>query len=436
MNPTEYPVSVGQRLLWFMDHYRGDCGALNCPVLLRLRGQLDLARLQTALDLVVARHPMLRTTFSGKGRVLTQIIHPPRRVEIRRVDLEGASSSDSAVHAEIRSELQTRIDPERCPVRVTLWRVAEEEYVLCFNMHHLVTDGQSCGIIVRDLQHIYAGTTVGSTALPEIPCSYIEFVKRENEWLKSSDFRKHLDYWQQQLAAGKPPPLPVELAQPGAVRRTETYCLDLDASVLERLREAARARRTTTFSLMLAVYYAVLCRLTGQNDLSIGSIFLNRSGAEVQNTVGFFANLLVLRTRVPALARFSDLLRLTHATVMDAFMHQAVSHYLLPPQTMQTGPLRADEIVFQMMPQPLHGGKLGAMKFDALPVEGVGNRFEFELAVVMTKAKLSAVVSYNRARIQAEWARSFLSYYVDSVRLAARIPDAPLQSFDPGRFAS
>jgi len=422
MNDDELPVSVGQRLLWFMEHYRGQSGALNCPLVLRLRGRLDRAHLQSALNLLLARHETLRTTFRGKGRKLGQRIHPPRHVDIGDFDLAGGAGD--ALGAAIREELTRRIDPESWPMRVAVWRLGEEEHVLCLNMHHLVTDGRSCGILVRDLSRLYARAMGREAELPEIAWPYQRFVERESEWLKSADFRRQLDYWQAQLAGAKAPALALAGAPPNGSRRTATHSLDLGEDVLIRLRALASARRTTLFNVMLAIYYEVLHRLTGQEDLSVGSIFLNRGAPELRETVGFFANLLVLRTHVPDAAPFAELLRRSHATVMDALMHQAVSFYFLPSKMVESSSLRADEIVFQMMPEPLRAGFMGDVRFEPMPIEGVGNRFELELAVVMGDRGMSAVVSHNQDRVPPAWANALLKTYVAAAEEAASASSA------------
>jgi len=431
MNAFKVPASIGQRLLWFMDHYRGDGGVLNCPVVLRLRGRLNVSALQAALDQITARHESLRTTFGGKGHTLTQIIHTPQPVAIAYLNLGHEADPDITLRESLKRELQTRIDPRAWPVRVTLWRLSEEDHVLCFNMHHLVTDGHSCGLFIRELHLLYDRAVGAECELPEIIWQHAQFVKWENELLKSQAFAKHIGYWQQQLENARLPSLPYGPKQPGLIaRQTETKTLDFDNSTVELLRRVARTRRSTIFNVMLSVYYTVLHRLTMENDLSIGSVFLNRPMPEVQHTIGFFANFLVLRTRIPADATFSDVLRNSHVTVMDAFMHQSVSYYMLPARIMQPSALRADELVFQMMTQPLYNSKMGGVDVNVLLAEGVGNRFDFELAVFTTESKLSAVVSFSRTRIEQEWAHAFLSRYVQVASLVARNPDVRLADLD------
>jgi NRPS condensation-like uncharacterized protein len=427
----EGPATSGQRLLWFMDHYRGGAGALNCPVVLRLRGSLDRSALQSALDAITARHESLRTTFRGRGRRLTQVVHTPQPVVVSTVDLGDDGVDDSLFRLNLNAELKTRIDPEHWPVRVTLWRLGANDRVLCFNMHHLVTDGHSCGIFVRELHQQYDRALGRACDLPPVGWQHARFAEWEAELLRNRNYARHLDYWQGQLANARILALPfAQLPSDQAGWRGETKALDMDGPMVERMRSVARTYRTTPFTVMLAAYYAVLYRLTQETDISIGSVFLNRPFQEVQNTIGFFANLLVLRTRVPNRSSFAGLLRHSHGTVMDAFMHQALSYHMLPANIMQVGALRPDEVVFQMMTQPIGSSRMGDVDVEALLTDGVGNRFEFELAVLTTDRGLSTVVSYNRARVEPDWAESFLAQYVRTIALAVDRPDLLLAELD------
>jgi hypothetical protein len=425
----EVPASIGQRLLWFLDHYRGAGGALNCPVLLRIHGPLDLQKLQRVLDRLTARHEALRTTFSGRGRHLTQVIHEPRSVGLRCLELSASMDADQAVREAIACELRTNVDPQHWPVRATLWRLDPADHVLCFNMHHLVSDGWSCGLIVRDLHLLYGEARAGEAELPPVDWQYADFVRWQQEQLEGATLRDHQEYWRRQLTGARVPTLPV-IGDRGdiAARRTAREAVDLDAVTSAALRELARTRRTTLFNIMLSVYYALLHRATGDGDLTVASVFANRARPELQHTVGFFANLLLLRTVVDASDSFSDLLIRTHQTVMQAFLHQAVPYYMLPGGLVAANGFRPDDLVFQMMTKSLFSARLGSASVEALLEQGVGNRFELEMAIITTERKLTVVISYHTARLDADWARDFIYRYAALARAVAAHPDVPLET--------
>lgn len=406
----EAACSSGQRLLWFMDHYRGEDGALNCPAVLRLSGPLDRGWLVSTLNAIVARHEILRTTFRGRGRALQQVIQGVMEVQLCEVDLRAEVDPQHALQPLLTAELRTRIDPTVCAFRATLWQLRADEHVFCFNMHHLVTDGPSYDIFVRELHQLYdAHATGGSMSV--MPGQYVDFVRWEEQFVGSEQFNRHLGYWEAQLRGARMPMLPFAPRSESTPRVRCTHARALSPGVVLRLRDLARARQTTIFAVLLGLFYTLLYRLTGQRDLAVSSVFANRHAAEIRNTMGFVANLLVLRTRIPNAASFLDVLRSTHLTVTEAFTHQALSYYMLPASTNQSGQLRVDELVFQMT-QPLYSGPMGKVRAETLPVEGVGNRFDFELSVIADGECLTPVVSYNAARVEARWVEAFLDQYV------------------------
>ncbi|GAB3934951.1 hypothetical protein GCM10027614_08880 [Micromonospora vulcania] len=159
---------MGQRLLGIIEHYRADHGALNCPLLCRLTGEIDLTALRDALTTLTARHEALRTTFVGRGPRLSQLVHEPQPVALTVVDLRGEPDPQLATDAAVTAELATRVDVAQWPTRAIAWRVTDHEVVLCFTMHHLVTDAWSCGLLFEELRALYADPRV---ELPRCPGS-------------------------------------------------------------------------------------------------------------------------------------------------------------------------------------------------------------------------------------------------------------------------
>ena len=425
----EAPASLGQRLLWFMDHYRGEDGALNCPIVFRMRGTLDLPALQRALESITARHDSLRTTFSGRGRTLSQVVHAPGPITLQTTDLSGAADTERSWREHMRTELRTRMDPVVSAIRLTLWKLGTDDHVLCVNLHHLVTDGQSYGIFVQELHQLYDRAVGIPRELAAVQWQYPDYARWENAQLNTAEFQRHLTYWQQQLRDARMPSLPFRPRSGDTPRQRETQACELSSEVVERLRQLARARRSTLYSVMLSIFYVLLHRISGDRDISVSSVFVNRHLPQVQHTMGFFANLLVLRTQTSSSACFSDVLRSCHAVVTDAFVHQSVSYYMLPPHLMRETEVRFDEVVFQMT-QPVYRGAMGAMQVDVLTVEGVGNRFDFELTIISKENTLTPVVSYNHSRVPRDWAHGFLSRYVRLASHLSLYPDARIRDLD------
>ncbi|WP_202638501.1 condensation domain-containing protein [Bailinhaonella thermotolerans] len=412
------PASAGQRLLWFLDRYRGAGGALNCPMVCRIGGPLDTAALEAALDGLAARHESLRTTFEGAGRNLVQVIHPPGPLPLEHAGAGTGAAVDEALTAELR----TRIDPVERPVRARLWRISPGEHVLCLNMHHLVTDTWSCDVLFRDLAAGYAALLGEGPPPPPVGWQYAQYALWQERSLGRGGFRRHEEYWKARLAGVTPPALPLKPGGGGGRRLSEL----VEAAGAGGLRELAAARRTTVFAVLLAVYYALLHRTTGQHDLAVASLFANRTRPEVQRTVGFLANLLVLRTSVPPRATFADLVDAARTTVLDASAHQRLPFHLLPQATARGGPVRLDDVVFQLLAEPLDAAvRAGGVEFRGL-VPDVAGRFDFELALMPRGRGFAAKLFYAEDRADPAWARGFAAEYARLAAAAAADPSRPV----------
>jgi hypothetical protein len=418
----EAPASIGQRMLWLIDRHHGEEGALNYPVLLRLRGALDVPRLREALDGLVARHESLRTTFARRQGLLTQVIHDTWQVAVDEIDLTAAADPDAALRRAIGREVASRIDASVWPFRAVLWRLRPDHHVLCVNAHHLVTDAWSCGILVADLTDLLRQPPGGAAGLPAAGWQYRHFVLWQRRQLAGDGLRAHRDYWRARLADPCFPALPPRPDASEAGRGTSgTAGGVIDDEIGERLRALARRQRTTLFAVMLAVCCALLRQRTAETDVAIASLVAGRTRPEVMRTLGFFANMVVLRTRFAGAVTFIDLLRHAHVTVTEALAHQDLPYHLLPPQATRAGSRRADDFVFQMLPEipPPHAA--GGLELEVLLPE-VASRFDLELALVPRRGGFAALLQHAPDRVDPAWAAAFVSDYI---RLAADVARRP-----------
>ncbi|WP_229900266.1 condensation domain-containing protein [Streptomyces capoamus] len=414
----EIDPSAGQRLLWFLDRYRGHDGALNCPMMCRIRGPLETEVLRRCLETVVSRHESLRTVFRGGGRHLRGIVRASAPVDLDLRRLDGSPDPERALREAVAEELATRIDPVRSGFRTTLWRVADDDHVLCLNMHHLVTDSWSCGVVFQDLCALLgeAGGDGDGTPAPGMPFS--EFAAWQRAALDGGALRAQQEYWQQRLAGLTLAPLPVRDV-PGE-RSTALVRRELDRATVDGLREAARAGGSTLFSLLLTLYYGVLHRATGRTDLAVASLYANRTRPELRRTVGFLANMVVLRTRFDPAAGVLDALRATHATVTGAFLNQGVPYQLLPLREAQSQGARADDIVFQMLAEPVYSTTAGGLALEVLVPDGVGSRFELELVLVPHGEGFHVLLFYNEGRLDEKFATELAERYVTAAERVSR----------------
>ena len=423
MEPLEYelPASAGQRLLWLMNHYRGGAGALNSHVLLHLRGPLDHDRLTRAVGELCRRHHALRTTLRRSGGQLMQTVHRPGDVPVYRRRLDMPVTEAGPVLA---SELRAPLDPAACPLAVTTLRRSAVDHVLCLKVHHLLTDGWSNAILTREIGALYKGTL----ELPQVPWQFADYVRWQQRQLESHHILdKHARYWQQQLSGARMTSLTGLSTDRGDARTTDATAVEwfeLGPATSQALRELTRQEQTMLFPLLLAVFYALLHYLTGDRDLAVASMFANRVMPQVRGTVGFFANLLVLRGEVDPEDSFRHLQTATKMTVLGALTHQSLPIQLVPFLALDGLRLGYPEILFHLLADELPTRlDMGDLQAELLPPpDGLGNRFDLEMIIFPDSGQLNGILRYSTRRFSRGWIRDFVSSYR---ALAARFAAHP-----------
>jgi amino acid adenylation domain-containing protein len=294
------PLSFAQQRLWFLDQLAPDSTAYHMAFAYRLRGRLDVATLRARCAAIVARHEILRTVFPVAGGVTEH------RVQAAAVELVAGDGSDAWLAALVRHRYDLAAGPL---LRIGLARVADDDHVLCVAMHHIIADGWSLDVLVRELAEP-----------PRAPpgAQYADWAIWQRGWLAGDVLERQLAYWKQQLANA-----PAELALPvrGAPRAgspCDRIVVMLDADVVARLHALARAAKTTWFVVCAAALRFVLARTCGQDELCLGTAIANRGPRAAEDLVGLFVNTVVLRGHVDGRERFTDLLAREHAAVVAA----------------------------------------------------------------------------------------------------------------------
>lgn len=333
------PLTPAQRVLWLFDRVAEGRAAYNMTDVWRLRGPVDADALRAALDAVIVRHEALRTVIGGPESDPVQLPRPTASVPWTFRDLRShaARERDDAVHTLVSEAAHRPFDlAHEIPIRATLVRVAEHEWVLVLVMHHIAADGWSRGTILRDLAAAYRQTRAGEpAALPPVPLQFADFAVWHASRLDSPDIAPHVAFWREQLAPPRPTlALPTDRPRErahsgaGAVRR-EVWPPALRDAVVD----AARRARVTPFMLLLAAWQAVLARHAGQDEIIVGSPVAGRGEGELDEVVGYLANTLPIRTSLAGDPTFAELLDRVRDGVLAAFEHQAVPLEAMLPDT-------------------------------------------------------------------------------------------------------
>jgi amino acid adenylation domain-containing protein len=389
------PLSFAQQRLWLVDELEPGTGNYNIPSPLRMRGPLDTAALARALDALRARHESLRTTFlpGEKGAEPTQVIHPHVPSSLDVVDLSSLEEEarDAAARTILHEDANTGFDLRTGPlVRARLLRLAAEDHLLLLTMHHIVSDGWSMGVLMRELTALYEAFAAGADdPLPPLAVQYADYALWQREQLAGEPLEKLLEYWRGKLG-GAPPvlALPTDRPRPAVEsHRGETHHFWLPRETAERLREVAREEGTTLFAVLLAGLRTVLARHAGQDDVVLGTPIAGRTRAEIEGLVGFFVNSLALRTDLAGNPTFREAVRREKETTLGAFSHQELPFERLVDALKVERDLSRNpvfQVMFSLQNVALDPPGIAGLAIEPEPYEYVAAKFD--LTVTMQEA--------------------------------------------------
>lgn len=323
----QFETSFAQQSLWLQHQLDPDRPTYHVVSVVGVRGVLDAAVLERALNTVVARHEALRTVFALADGAPVQVIGPGEPVTVRVTEV-----APDGVEAEVREEGRRPFDLRNGPLlRCTLLRLAADHHVVVLSLHHIVTDGVSSRILFAELSAAYEAHRSGrEPELPELPIQYADFAVWQRGRLSGETLRELTGYWSGQLAGATSPRLPTDRPRPEvATSRGRSYWFTLPAPLMDRLEALARGRRATLFMALLAGFDVLLSRVCGQDDITVTSPTAGRERPELEGLIGYFVNTLPLRVDTGGDPRFVDLIDRVRDTCLGAWDHQELPYELL-----------------------------------------------------------------------------------------------------------
>lgn len=356
------PASWGQQWLWFIDSLEEGRAGYQLIVPLRLRGELDERILQKALDAVVQRHEVLRTNVVSIDGEPKQKILAEGRFELQRIDLSGHAQAEHATQVRIHKseEARTKFDLANGPlIRGRLLKLQDDEHHLIITLHHIICDGWSKGVLIREIAELYSAFREGrSHSLKPLSIQFADYAYwQRQQWLPGESLNEHLGYWCAHLQ-GAPPKLelPTDRPRPRAQSfRGENVPVLLDAKLSADLRGFAQRHDVTTFMVLYAALALLLSRLSGQEDVVIGTQIANRPRPELNELIGMFVNTLMLRVEPSSDMRMTDFLQQVKRVTLGAYDHQSVplekvTEALKPQRSLSHNPLF--QVVFVLHNEP------------------------------------------------------------------------------------
>lgn len=319
---ADLPLSLAQQRLWSLDRLVPDTSIYNVPLAFRLTGVLDVAAMEKSVGEIARRHEILRTTFPGVDGKPLQKISRATTFHLPVIDLQNLPQNQREVEARkmASQEAQQPFNLAEGPLwRVKLLRLAEDEHWLLVTLHHIVADGWSLTLFLRELSAHYK-----ASPLPELPIQYADFASWDRQWLQGEAIASQLNYWQQHLGDSIPPlhlpaNLPASTIQTyqGAIQRRV-----LSKNLTDDLKSLSQREGVSLFVTLLMAFKTLLNRYTGQEDIVVTSPVLGRNQSEIENLIGYFNNILPLRTDLSGNPNFQDLLRRGSQVTTAAYEHQ------------------------------------------------------------------------------------------------------------------
>ncbi|HLO86302.1 MAG TPA: amino acid adenylation domain-containing protein, partial [Nostocaceae cyanobacterium] len=398
------PLSFAQQRLWFFDQFAPGSPTYNLPRAVRLQGKLKINALAASLNEIIKRHEILRTSFVIVDGQPVQVISNTVNLDLPIVDLQNIPQKqrETELYRLAKKEAQTGFDLAQSPLlRGKLLQLDAEEYVILLTLHHIVSDGWSTDILIREIAALYtAFCTAKPYPLPQLPIQYADFAIWQRRWLEGEALKNQLAYWQKKLSGELTIlQLPTDRPRPKVQTYTgKTLSYVLPKSLTEALKTLSQQEGVTLFMTLLAGFKTLLYRYTGQTDILVGSPIANRNRAEIENLIGFFVNTLVLRSQFSPNSTFRDLLKQVREVALGAYAHQDLPFEKLVEEIQPERNLSHNSL-FQVMFVFQNGVNkqldLPGLKVEPLEVNNTTAKFDLTLVLEEVEQGLIANFEYN-----------------------------------------
>src|SRR6266545_1913824 len=400
----------------------------NCPGAVRREGRRGTEGLARSGKEIVRRHEVLRTRIEVEEGRPVQVIEDwaPRSLEVE--DLTGLSDEgkEEEVRKTLREEARTGFDLSKGPlIRVKALKLGQDRHVMLFTMHHIVCDGWSIGILIREVGQLYKAYSAGAESpLEELPIQYADFAAWQRAWLQGETLEKELAYWRGQLAGMEEMELPTDHPRSaGQSRRGARRRFVVERELAEKLKSLSRREGVTLFMTLMGAFVVVMSRYSGQQEAVVGTDIANRNRAEIEGLIGFFVNQLVIRVGVRDRESFKELLGRVKEVCLGAYGRQELPfeklvEELQPERDLSRSPLFQVKLILQNAPrEELELEGLRLLGVDSGDVETA--RMDLTLAFMDAGHDLVGAVNYNRDLFEEGTIERLIGHYTNALRWIA-----------------
>ncbi|WP_146188357.1 non-ribosomal peptide synthetase [Methylosinus sporium] len=421
------PLSFAQQRLWFVDQIEPGGAHYNNIGAFRMSGELELGVFVAAINEIIRRHEVLRTTFVMRDGGPIQAVHSELKIAAPVIDLGrlDAERREEEARRLVDEEALRPFDLTKGPLLRTLVLdlgahpvTGQREYVVTFTLHHIVSDGWSTDILIREFVALYEAFVAGrSSPLPDLAIQYADYAAWQRDWLQGEVLERQLDYWRDRLAdAPSALDLPTDRPRPPALDHGgTTYRFGVSKELADRLRSLGRRQGATLFMVLLAGFQLLLSRHSGQRDICVGTPIANRRRAELEGLIGFFVNTLVLRADLSGDPTFLAFLAQTRETALGAQEHQDLPFERLVEELQPARDNRSAlfQAMFVLQNAPTRELALPGLRVEPVALEGRTAKFDLTLALEEGDDGLIASFEYATALFDAQTIARMADHYVN-----------------------
>ncbi len=433
-----HPLSFAQQRLWFIHQLAPDTPAYSIPLIIRFQGRVNIAVLEQSLNEIIKRHEILRTNFLLIEGQPVQVIQPELNIKLPVENLQIFPENRRDQEAQrFNKELATQSFDlsSQALLRAKLLRLEETEYHLVLILDHIIVDGWSIGILIGELAEIYeAFVNDKLSPLAKLPIQYLDFTYWQRQCLQGKRLNTLITYWKRQLGGNLPVlDLPTDIPRKAFPSFNGAQAkFVISPSLSAELKNLCQQEGVTLFMVLLAAFKTLLYRYTGQTDILVGSPIASRNRAEIESLIGFFVNVLVLRTSLDGIPNFRELLQRVKATALEAYTHQDLPfeklvEALQPERHLSYNPLFQVMFVLQNVPLP----KPNLLDMDITIIEGFNDTAKFDLTLFIEDREqgLIATLEYNTALFNADTMNRMLGHLQTLLEGIVANPDQSIAEF-------
>ena len=423
------PLSFTQERMWFIQQLEPLSAAYNIAAAVRLRGEVDLAALDSAFSALVQRHDSLHTVFGLVAGQPRQIVADAQPFHAAFVAVDGPLSAAQPL---LDQAAQAPFDLARGPLlRAAVYRLGADDHVLLIMLHHIISDAWSLGVLSRELLALYQATRHGQAAsLPALPIQFADFAAWQREAMAGPALERELAYWRRKLEGLPPLELPLDQPRPATQRyRGALERADLDPALLRTLRRLSQQAGATLSMTLLAAFQVLLQRCTGQDDFAVALPIANRRDVALEGLIGAFVNTLVLRADLSGAPTFGEALARTRQSALEAYAHQDMPFARLvaelnPERRLSHNPLV--QVMFNHINVPLPTLPPGELAAKTVELDRGAAQFDLTLTVLDLPGREQLSLEYDTDLFEPDTARRFLRHYLNLLRAIAADPARPV----------